>query len=262
MPILLALLAAGAIRADETLPTPMLADEKSIALPVSAAVKSATIKELSTPIARPVRFTLLCSVLIARGRPLNCIQAEDPLPGTWDAFENKAFALALRQSGPTADPVLKVALDRIHEMRVHVPPGQASSGKTLMTFVETGSPDDAIPDPAPAETLSQRDVVIERGADGEMLANLYPEIAIRNGILAKVVVTCRVIENRHLICRDGSVSTVNRHGDPVTNGMGRDFRLASYQVVSTIVLGPKTKDGRDAVGRDVTMAINWSLPSD
>lgn len=254
---MLGLLVTAALGATASLPAPILVNEQSISLPVSSAVRSETIKDLPAPLPGPLSLTFHCTMDMTDGRPLDCVEGERP--SSWKAFDSKVIQTALRENGPEADPVRKVAAARIGLTRVHLVPGNNTVRETVMTFVETVAPDDAIPDPVPVPTapLTWQDVTFETGIDQAMLASLYPRTALRRGVHARAELTCRITVPRRLFCYRGVIKDADNEAVPLGDWISKQFKLASYQVASTMRLAPRTKGDIDVVGQDIVINVNW-----
>ncbi len=132
-----------------------------------------------------------------------------------------------------------------------------------MIYDEVFSPADARPHPLPGEALTMNAVTLDKPFDPNILQALYPMVAQRYQMAARVTITCHIEPTLTLLCREpGKIDA--EQGQPPANAEGIYTALvfASYQAASTIRLAPKAKDGSDVAGKDLTMAFRWSMPAD
>lgn len=242
------------------LPLPLVDTERLIVVPVSAEVRSDTVKRLAAPPLEAARFTFHCEMNMRRGEPTRCIEAEGRYPKSWDEYRLQAQELSAKLTGTDANPLLSVAHSRVMQIRV-VNDGPGSSGGTkIMTFSETVTPDDALFDPEPVETVEAKDIIFSQKPSAVDMANLYPAYALRLGVTARTTVTCRVNDDLTLSCRNADAKPNLNPDNPDYERMSNEFRLASYQLMSLMKASSQAGEGGSIVGKDFDYPMSWLIP--
>jgi hypothetical protein len=249
---------------DERFPVPVAASPAEILLAPSAALRSATVGRPGGSPGEPAIVRIVCAVRPSRGFPERCmLLAPTSLPATWPDFRREADAFARTMASPAADPVARAALERVRLIRLRPRPAAGSDILRAVIFTETIQASDFLPPPAAAaERLRQDDLTMVARGDTGLLTSLYPLQALRNHRPARVAMTCRIGGDHFLLCADG---TVTMAPDPSSDAerdadMARQFLLASIQAASLTRVAPRTRDGRDTIGRIVEISMGWTVP--
>jgi hypothetical protein len=96
------------------------------------------------------------------------------------------------------------------------------------------------------------------GAD---LVRLYPAQAVKQGVTARVVLTCRVDASGRLQrCETGDVA-VTGENLPVGPNADMGFRAATLQLSGLFQMAPKTRDGVPTAGRSIRIPVRYILPA-
>lgn len=228
-------------------------------VPISDSVRAATWDSLSTKPTEPMRLRLACIVWNVSGAPGACIPA-DRLP----QGQKTADWIELRRhqaDGPAAE-LQNVATRRIGASRLGAKPGQKHMF-VIRVFDETISPADAREPFSLGAALTLNDARLVQPLDGSLVQHLYPTAAVRAGIIARVVVTCKIEFTLRPLCRDpGTFQVDPSTASSLTPDIREDLLFATYQLASTMKLEPKTNDGREVRGRNLRIAVTWKMPED
>jgi hypothetical protein len=240
----------------ESLPAPVVAGAGDVAIPVSPAVRAATVARIPKMPAQAATVRLACDISLYSGEPRRCVPAETlPRLSTWEAFYHACDSFAAALEEPNADPLVRAAFERVRALRVQVEGIARPEDRKLMLFTETVSAADALPPLPPAEQVKASEVTFEDSPAAAAMDRLFPETALRNEEWATVTVLCRVLADRSLLCRDGEVAPLS----PVRTATGRLFVLVTYQAMSLRKVAPLAHDGRPLVGRDIVTHVGWRI---
>lgn len=168
---------------------------------------------------------------------------------------------AERSARPADAELFRAAARRVKALRLF--PGDRSTLFSVRFFEEVIAPTDARPRfaAAPEPALAMGDVTFAEPLDGSLLQALYPAIAMRYSINARVRMTCTIGSDLKLLCRDRGTIVYDPADIPeYAAQLIGDLRFSTYQLASTIKLEPKTADGRDIAGRQFTFAVHWAVP--
>lgn len=222
----------------------------------TAAVRALTVAEITKLPSAPAIHTLQCWVQ-GGGELHMCALADDG--GTTD------FAVLHQRNLATidkakADPILAAALARMPFYRVRL----SSKSKTELATVlvqEKVSAADQAPRDAPIGTIPKDGVELEP-KPMSIVAGLYPDVARRTELEARVTAMCRVLSDRSLLCREPIVELTNPNpkiGQQSVDRYKRSFAHSTLKAFAAMRAKPKTKLGEGSVGREVPIAINWTL---
>lgn len=261
----LLLLAAGQPGSFE--PTRVAVDHETVRpsdlrVGVGDSVRAATWDELQEKPNAPVTIRMACMVMKPFGVPGGCVPA-DSIPAG-QAQVNLPVLTEQVRAARAERSTLELELERIAEKRIRT--SRLVRGRSddqfmvIHLFEVVIDPADARPIFDTDNPLALADVSFARPLDASLIQSLFPVLAMRESFGARVRITCRIQPSLDLLCRDvGTVTPVPAQAfqpaDPVTE----DFRLATYQIASTIKLEPKTKSGADVVGRNLVISISWVL---
>lgn len=255
--------------ADEDMRIPVIAGVAGPAdmrVPIGDSVRAATWDDLAIKPDQPKHMRLACIIFVPAGAPGGCVPASLIAPGqTMIDWPEVMMAADAAYAGRPADMALiDAATQRIGAARVVA----RDTGDALFAvrfFDEIIAPADARPPFAETDdgALTTRDAVFAEPLDAELMALLYPMIAMRYAVDAEVRVTCRIEPDLKLLCRDRGVVVF----DPGKVGsyaakLEDDLRFSTYQLASTIRLEPKSADGRDVAGRSFRFVVRWSMPGE
>jgi hypothetical protein len=243
-------------------PPPLsLADtERLIVVPVSAEVRSDTVKHLATPLPEAVRFVFHCEMNMGRGEPTRRIEAGTRYPKNWEEYRVQAREFAAKLRGDDADPLLNAAHSRVTLIRVRKVDQSLRAETKIMTFAETIAPSDLLPDAMPAPTIEVSNLLFSQTPSAVDVADLYPAYAMRSEVGARTTVTCRIKDDLTLSCRNANAQPNLYPDNPDYERISSEFRLASYQLMSLMKALPRAKDGSDVVGKDFEYSVNWLIP--
>lgn len=269
MTIILGLLVAvsGGASATEEMNIPVdyrVAAPADVRIPISASVRAVTWDELTAQPDKPAHIRLACIVFVPSGAPGNCVPASLVPPGqkivAWDKIMDAGQAAS--HAANAADIALfDVAARRVKAIRLL--PGDGEALFSVRFFDEIIAPADARPpfSVSSEQDLTTRDVVFATPLDGNLLAALYPSIAMRYSVNAQVRVTCKIEADLQLLCRDPGAIAASPNTIPgYTAQLMEALRFSTYQLASTIRLAPKSADGRDVAGRNLRFVVRWSMP--
>lgn len=241
---------------------PINRGEAYVVVPISDSVRAATWDRLQPGPTAPVHLKVACLVYEQIGVPGACIDATLIPQGakTVDWLALRALDQSKLASMPTDAKMLRAVVQRrISTLRLKGDPAQPPT-LTVRLFDEVVSAADARPVPPPAPLLDYGDVVLTSPLDPTLLDTLYPFDAMRYKLRARVEMRCRVQSTLRLLCRDpGKVTLSSTEVGAEAMTIEESFRLAAYQLASTIELAPEAKDGRRVLGSDVKLVINWQL---
>jgi hypothetical protein len=270
LPLFLMLLAANpasavTVESDIKIAGPEKVRPSDIDLPLGDSLRAVTWENLVQKPTAPRHVALACLVMANEGTPISCVPATPKLKASnvaeWNAlFDAYNAAAATTPAGERS--LTDIATLRVLNTRLR--PERGGKGKTswkLMIFDEVLAPSDERPRPAPGEALMMGAVTLQKNFNPAVLRRLYPLIAQRYGMAARVAITCHIQPTLTLLCREpGKIDA--EQGQPPANAevVYTALVFASYQAASTIRLAPKAKDGRDVAGKDLTLAIRWALP--
>ncbi len=245
---------------------PEKAKSSDIVLPLGDSLRAVTWDGLSEKPTAPRHVALACLVMADEGTPISCVPATPKLKAAniaeWNALFD-AYAAAAT-TPPTAERALsdlaavRVVNTRLRPERI----GKGKSGWKIMIFDEVFSPSDARPHTPSGQALAMSAVTLEKNFDPDILRMLYPMIAQRYQMAARVTITCHVEPTLTLLCREPGRIDAEQGQPPAAEAEGIYSALvfASYQAASTIRLAPKAKDGTDVAGKDLTLSFRWALP--
>lgn len=225
-------------------------------VPPGDSVRASTWDEISSKPSQPIPVRVACIVMLEFGVPGACIPASRLPAGTtvnWAAVRD-AYERA-PDSREAQDELIRTAEKRLSVSRL-----KPANGWAVRIFEEVISPADARPTFEPGEAFTLRDVIMTKPLDGKLVKALYPVAPLRNGAAARVSLTCKIEQDFRLLCRDPGVVKIGPPSEAGNAQFAEAFRLATYQLASTISLQPKSYSGQDVVGRNLTIAINWLLP--
>lgn len=259
--LIIAASAGASVNDDMIVPVDYTVVSRSeVRVPISDSVRATTWDDLAVKPTQPVQLHLACIVFVPSGAPGGCIPASFIKPGQKMVDWPKVFAAAERA---TVDAeLLKAATRRIAAARVAAPAG----GKAIFAvrfFDEVVSPSDERPPLALTldQDLTMRDVALAEPLNPSLMKALYPPVAMRYSVNARVRVTCKIETNLTLLCRDPGVIEAQPHDiGEYTYNLMEALRFSTYQLASTIRFHPKTNDGRDVAGRNFRFAVRWSMP--
>jgi len=248
-------LAQVAINAD-------VAKEADFRVPVSDSVRAATWDMMTFKPAHATTVRVACIVMVPNGAPGACVSASRLTPGQtvadWRKLREEEDADRSRSSADVE--LLGIVAARLDAARLPAKP-DAKSMFALRVFEETVSATDARPAFVPGEALTLQEVTLATPLDGSLVQALFPGVAMRFSVNARVAVKCKVQPTLKLLCRDrGTMQAEPSDIGEYTHDLRQSMLFATYQLASTIKLDPKTKDGRDVIGRDLSVAIAWRMP--
>lgn len=258
----LLLLAFAHLAVEDAMPAPVAAAPGEILVAPGAAVRAATLAQLTRSPPQPVEVRFMCEIS-DRGEPRRCLSANAPLPATWPEFYDRSaeFGRSMLEAG--ADEIMRAALDRVRVVRLRVDPA-AASRRRLVILTETISATDAWPVAPPAVAAGRIPAAELQfsypDAAPELLDTIYPEYALRNEWWARVVMTCRVADGAALQCRDAVIELPDRSDarQQERAEVSRQMIMASYQLSSVARVEPKAP-GRDLAGQDVEFSLTWRI---
>lgn len=238
-----------------------------VRLPISDSVRAATWRELEYKPDRPTTVRLACIVFWFNGAPGACVSAARLPLGKktidWVRARQEEVE-AEKTEDPAALALRRTAERRISTLRMPAPFDLQGDNKfsyySIRFFDETISSTDARPAFKENETLSLGDVTMAKPLDADLLPDLFPAIALRYDVTARVVIRCRIEKTLRLLCRDPGTVDMQPGNVDLIDEISEAFRLVTYQIASTIQLQPKDKDGRNVAGRDLKIALRWTLP--
>lgn len=232
------------------------------ALPTGESVRAATWDELAVRPDRPVTLRLACPVMIISGAPGTCVDAALVPPGqkTLDWERIRSLDDANMQAAGAADRALRLAANlRINAALLTARPASKEMF-VVKFFEEVISPADARPPFLDADAPLITGLV-RKPVDSAVLINLYPTLAVRYAVAARVSMICRITDALRLLCRDPG--TVEFAADPpveVRGAIAYSLRHATYQYASVIRFEAKNKDGEDVAGRAFRVSLRWEIP--
>jgi len=227
-------------------------------VPISDSVRAATWDSLSAKPTAPVRVRLACIVWNVSGAPGACIPAYLLPQGqkTVDWIE-----LRRHQADGSAAELQDVAARRIRASRLAAKPGRQKHMFVIRVFDEVVAPEDAREPFATGPAITLNDVGLSTPLDTSLVEHLYPTAAVRAGIIARVVITCKIEFTLRPLCRDpGAFQVDPSSANSLTPDIREELLFATYQLASTMKLEPKTHDGREVRGRNLRMAVTWKMP--
>jgi hypothetical protein len=233
-----------------------------IRIPISDSVRAATWDELGVKPKLATHVRLACIVIRINGGAGNCIPAARLPQGQKTVDWAKALddATQAGAGSPEELALRNAATDRIDTALLVAQP-HPDTLLEIRIFDEVISPQDVRPPFVAANTLSYRNVAFAHPLDPTLLADLYPAGAVRNSVDARVSVTCHVEPSLKLLCRDpGTFEVLNEGVARPTTYILHSLLFATYQAASTVRLEPKTKDGHDAAGQNLTITLHWKIP--
>lgn len=235
---------------------------EDLPIPISDSVRAATWDGLTIKPLQPIHVQVACIVIAEFGVPGSCVRASSIAPESkvinWvkarddhDRWERTASQAEVE--------LLRIATERLHTARTqgHKSPKLMFSVKF---FDEIIAPRDARPPFTSKSTMTMNDIVLTKPIDGGVIRRLYPVVALRNNVAARVRMICDIENDLKLLCRDQGAVELAATGLVDNETMIHDFRLATYQFASTLQIAPKDKNGIDVTGRQLKFAISWQLP--
>lgn len=235
-------------------PTP-LSPEEVVVAPTMAA-KALSLRHLTSPISEAVTVPLQCLVMDT-GALVTCVSAEDG--GTADNTVFRSRALQVAPLGTAYD----AAQNRISYYRVRTT-APAVSGMRTVLVNEVLSPSDYGPTTPPRAVVAAGMIKTEPAAVDNTGRNGYPPSALRAGAQARVTVTCRVLSDRSLLCRDPRIADLTvkygldeRDRELLTSVFGRATLVRLAQAHARA----QTDAGEDSVGLEGPVTIIWRIPN-
>jgi hypothetical protein len=131
-------------------------------------------------------------------------------------------------------------------------PGERLKAEALKDLVKPGAPGAAALTNAPVRISAAVGPVWSRSATSADLSRLYPVQALRLGIEARVVATCRIAEDLSLTCTSFEINPPEH----------RMFEDAAKRILALYRAAPRLKDGKDAVGTVVRLPILFKIADD
>lgn len=222
----------------------------------TAAVRALTVSELDKLPSAPATHTLQCWVQ-GGGELHMCALADDGGTSDFAVLHQRNIATLDKAK---ADPTLAAAMARMPFYRVRL---SSKSNKELASVLvqEKISAADQAPQEAPIGTIEKDGVELDP-KPMSIVAGLYPDLARRIGLEARVTATCRVLSDRSLLCRDPIVEITNpnpRMTQQSIDRYERVFAVSTLKAFAAMRAQKKTKLGEESRGRDVPLAINWTL---
>ena len=259
--------AAGPWRRGAVSSSPSKVKDSDIIIPVGDSLRAATWENLPEKPTAARHVALACLVMANEGTPISCLPATPKLKAAnlaaWNA-EFDAYA-ATAPATPTPTPErTQTDIAMLRVVNIRLKPERSGKGKNwkTMIFDEVFAPTDARERPPAGEALTMGAVTLEKPFDPDVLRLLYPIIAQRYQVSARVTITCHIEPALTLLCRKpGKIDA--EQGQPPANPQGIYAALvfASYQAASTIRLAPTAKAGRPVAGKDLTLAFRWAMPA-
>lgn len=156
-------------------------------------------------------------------------------------------------------PTERAALWRLAEMKLDPAHLDPDSDLMLQTFITIKlSPSDRLKNPPPP-LLAKTDALIDarprdvpvwtQRPSPETISRHYPPEALRQELRARVVATCRIVEDLSLACTKFEI-------DPPDLTM---FEAAAKDIIALYRAGPKLQNGEDAVGKELRIPLRFEL---
>jgi hypothetical protein len=207
---------------------------------------------------KPVHIPVACMVHDRWGMPLTCYPAEIiGAPSSWSEF----FERGRRVPSNTRSELMAAALTRAYSSRLKPDPNPSDTVPwKLVVLDQLISPEDAVPQPAPADQLAAVDIKFEERPSAEILAALYPAAAMRARVASRVAIICRIQRDRRLFCRRPPLLPVTALGVTNRPDLNAAFIYASFQAASLMRIAPRTVKGEKTVGRDLLLNFQWKMP--
>lgn len=230
---------------------------------ISDSVRAATWDGLSSKPSEPVQVRLACIVFVASGAPGACVPASLLPVGQktvdWPAIRN-GNDVADRSANWGDVEMRRTSALRIDAARIH--PQPVGKGMfVIRVFEEIISPADARPAFVPGEALTMQDVTLAKPLDGSLLQALYPVLAMRYSVTARVTVICKIEESLRILCRDlGKIQSDPSEIGEWTPELMHSLQFSTYQLASTLKFEKKDKNGNDISGRNIKVSIVWKIP--
>jgi|GEM_PF-4619935 len=118
--------------------------------------------------------------------------------------------------------------------------------------------------PSPLPPLEQGDVAFRAGPRFASAEDLYPPEALRRGVGARLIVTCRVQPQAQLFCHRVRFADPTQNKIPSSAVLSRSisvaFMAATIGLLEGSQVGPTTKVGSATIGRDIQLPVTWTLP--
>jgi hypothetical protein len=237
---------------------PVAVRTEDLAVPPGASLRAATMEGLVVQPRKPVHIPIACMVLDRWGMPLTCYPADIiGAPSSWSEF----FERGRREPSTARSELTAVALIRAYSSRLRPNPNPSDAAPwRLVVLDQLISPEDAAPQPAPADQLTAIDIKFEERPSAEILAALYPAAAMRAGAASRVTIICRIQRDRRLFCRRPPLLPVTAFGVTNRPDLNAAFIYASFQAASLMRIAPKTLKSEKTVGRDLLLNFQWKMP--
>ena len=247
--VALAGLLGGASESQIPLGPPISLSSADIVSEPSDAVAAGVLDLAGEPLTAKKQFDFVC-MASAGGSIFDCLSDAALLPpgASWLDFTR----IAKVDDKKVPDHSLS-GLARLQARRTVLRARPDGPETYLVRLTETLDPRRKTVLEEPSAVLTRRDVKFASMPEPALVLRLYPIAALRDGAQAVVNVSCRVRQDYSLFCHKGSAI------GPVRPGDAEDFVFAAYQFWSMARLEPKAVDGRDTVGADVDLSINWRL---
>ncbi|GMM60900.1 hypothetical protein [Novosphingobium pituita] len=233
-----------------------------VRVPVSASVRAATWDALTNKPSASSHVRLACIVWTHSGAVGACVAASLVPAGqaTIDWGQLRAADKAAERSAKS----VAASLNYVAAQRIHTALLTARRDSPIIFVVrffdEVVAPADAREPFSPGETVMLRDVTLKRPLDGTLLADLYPNIAVRKTIKAHITVSCLIEPSLELLCRDpGSIQLNPAEIGSDTDEVVKDFRFSAYQLVSTLQPEALDKAGHSVVGKLLRVTVAFSM---
>ena len=211
------------------------------AITPTAAVRALSMQGV-TPPAAAVTFTFVCSVL-PNLAPANCID-----------------------TATEANTESREALSRAAKIRTdfyRLAPNNYRQDSTRTVLVrEIVSAADVGPVDAAVDTVEVSQLRFSEGTTFDP-KTFYPVAALRTRSQSRVAVTCRVLADQSLLCRNPQTDLPGLADPPPAwrqPSLDADFGLATILAFATMRVSPELADGRASVGHEARLRMRWVLP--
>lgn len=138
---------------------------------------------------------------------------------------------------------------------------RAREGTTRMVRIDPLVDMSGIVEVAPVNgpALVRSDVTFQPGAIYAHSALLYPGIALREGVGARMVATCRVLIDTNITCYRAEFAE-SQASAALHPSIAVAFASATLQLFEGSTVGPIATNGSATAGRDIELGVAWTLP--
>jgi len=211
------------------------------------ALRNRLMPEDSALPAEEARFTVRCSVMIRGGRVGACdLPAGDPILA--EIARNRARYYLFK-----IDDLVASAPESKSKKRPA--PARPTFTVDIVEWIRPADRRDL--DLSTAARIERTQVRYSAQPDGDVVSDLYPIPALRQGAGARIAVTCRVERDLSLFCIDPKVQT---GWQDMPEAIHEQFRNAALAIMSGIRVEPLLADGRPAAGKVFDTGIAFVLP--